>query len=197
MFTSRAEHRLLLREDNADRRLTEKGHQLGLVDDIAFNRFNAKMRLIEEGKQWCRTTWLSSNKESKERFQNLGLQPLKNKSSIEQLLRRPEIGWDILKDLYIDETMPNYSSEVIEQIVTDIKYAGYLQREESRVNKSKKLAHIKIPVDMNFFLPGISIEVAERLTAASPPTLASASRLPGITPAAIDTLVIYLSKHNY
>ena len=196
MFTSRAEHRLLLREDNADRRLTEKGHQLGLVDDIAFNRFNAKMRLIEKGKQWCRTTWLSSNKESKERFQNLGLQPLKNKSSIEQLLRRPEIGWDILKDLYIDEPIPSYSSEVIEQIVTDIKYAGYLQREESRVNKSKKLARIKIPVDMNFFLPGISIEVAERLTAATPPTLASASRLPGITPAAIDTLVIYLSKHN-
>ena len=196
MFTSRAEHRLLLREDNADRRLTEKGHQLGLVDEIAFDRFNAKMRLIEEGKQWCRTTWLSSNKESKERFQNLGLQPLKNKSSIEQLLRRPEIGWDILKDLYIDEPIPSYSSEVIEQIVTDIKYAGYLQREESRVNKSKKLAHIKIPIDMNFFLPGISTEVAERLTAATPPTLASASRLPGITPAAIDTLVVYLSKNT-
>ena len=194
MFTSRAEHRLLLREDNADRRLTEKGHRLGLVNDTAFERFKIKMQQVEEGKLWCRTTWLSSNKESKERFQNLGIQPLKNKSSVEQLLRRPEIGWSLLKDLYVDEPIPTYSSEVIEQIVTDIKYAGYLQREESRVAQSKKLAHIKVPGDMNFFLPGISTEVAERLTAATPPNLASASRLPGITPAAIDTLVIYLSK---
>ena len=152
------------------------------------------MHQIEEGKRWCRTTWLSSNKESKERFLKAGLQPLKNKSSIEQLLRRPEIQWNMLQTLYVDAPIPTYSDEVIEQIVTDIKYAGYLQREESRVAQSKKLAHIKIPVDMNFFLPGISTEVAERLTAATPPNLASASRLPGITPAAIDTLVIHLSK---
>ena len=99
----------------------------------------------------------------------------------------------MLQTLYVDAPIPNYSSEVIEQIVTDIKYAGYLQREESRVAQSK-LAHIKIPANMNFFLPGISTEVAERLTAATPPNLASASRLPGITPAAIDTLVVHLSK---
>ena len=194
MFTSRAEHRLLLREDNADRRLTQKGYELGLVDDASFERFKAKMADIEAGKLWCRTTWLSSNKESKERFEKLGLQPLKNKSSIEQLLRRPEIQWHMLQDLYAERPMPRFSDEVIEQIVTDIKYAGYLQREESRVAQSKKLAHIKIPTDMNYFLPGISTEVAERLTAATPPNLASASRLPGITPAAIDTLVIHLSK---
>ena len=90
--------------------------------------------------------------------------------------------------------IPSYSNEVIEQIVTDIKYAGYLQREEARVAQSKKLAHIKVPSEMNFFLPGISTEVAERLTQANPPTLASAARLPGITPAAIDALVVHLSK---
>ena len=191
MFTSRAEHRLLLREDNADRRLTEKGHQLGLVDDNAFARFR-KDAQIEDGKRWCRTTWLSSNKESKARFQQANLQPLKNKSSIEQLLRRPKIEWTMLQTLYVDAPIPNYSSEVIEQIMLDIKYAGYLQREESRVAQSK-LAHIKIPANMNFFLPGISTEVAERLTAQHH-HLASASRLPGITPAAIDTLVVYLSK---
>ena len=194
MFTSRAEHRLLLREDNADRRLTQKGYKLGLVDDAAFERFNNKMTAIHTGKHWCRTTWLSSNKESKERFLKLGLQPLKNKTSIEQLLRRPQIQWNMLADLYAEGPMPDFTSEVIEQIVTDIKYAGYLQREESRVAQSRKLAHIKIPTNMDFFLPGISTEVAERLTAATPPNLASASRLPGITPAAIDTLVVHLSK---
>ena len=196
MFTSRAEHRLLLREDNADRRLTEKGHQIGLVDDVAFERFQNKMAEIEQGKRWCRTTWISSNKESKERFQKIGIHPLKNKSAVEQLLRRPEVDWEMLSDLYVEESVPNYSNEVIEQIVTDIKYAGYLQREESRVAQSKKLAHIKIPKNMDFFLPGISIEVAERLTEATPPNLASASRLPGITPAAIDTLVVFLSNNR-
>ena len=84
----------------------------------------------------------------------------------------------MLETLYVTDGS-NYSHEVIEQIVTDIKYAGYLQREESRVAQSRKLAHIKIPKNMDFFLPGISTEVAERLTAATPPNLASASRLPG------------------
>ncbi len=193
MFTSRAEHRLLLREDNADRRLTKKGFELGLVDDKAHQRFQQKMEQINQGKQWCRNTWVSSNKESQHRFLTIGLQPPKNKTSVEQLLRRPEIDWSTLPRL-VEETIPEFPTEVIEQIVTDIKYAGYLQREESRVAQTRKLSHIKIPQGMNYFIPGISTEVAERLTAATPPNLASASRLPGITPAAIDTLVIYLSK---
>ena len=193
MFTSRAEHRLLLREDNADRRLTAKGFELGLVDENAHQRYQEKMSQINEGKTWCVQTFVSSDKDSSERFKALGLQPLKNKSSIEQILRRPEIQWEMLVSLCgID--IPSYSDEVIEQIVTDIKYAGYLQREEARVSQSKKLAHIKVPSEMNFFLPGISTEVAERLTKANPPNLASASRLPGITPAAIDALVVHLSK---
>ena len=84
------------------------------------------------------------------------------------MLRRPGINWSMLETLYVDDSIPNYSHEVIEQIVTDIKYAGYLQREERRVAQSKKLAHIKIPKNMDFFTR-ISTEVAERLTAATPP----------------------------
>ena len=193
MFTSRAEHRLLLREDNADRRLTEKGYQFGLVSEPAYKRFQHKMEQIEEGKRWCRHTWVSCNKESKARFESANLRPPKNKTSVEQLLRRPEIDWSTLSQL-VESVIPEFNAEVLEQIVTDIKYAGYLQREESRVAQTRKLSHIKIPTDMDYFLPGISTEVAERLTAATPPNLASAARLPGITPAAIDTLVIHLSK---
>ena len=193
MFTSRAEHRLLLREDNADRRLTEKGYQIGLVPQLDYLRYQEKMTQINEGKIWCRTTTISCNRESAERFKQLGLRPLKNKSAIEQILRRPEINWSMLEAL-TGIPIPEYSIEVIEQIVTDIKYAGYLQREESRIAQTKKLSHIKIPKDMNYFIPGISTEVAERLTAAQPVNLAGAARLPGITPAAIDTLVIFLRK---
>ena len=126
------------------------------------------MANINEGKTWCVQTFISNDKESAERFRAMGLQPLKNKSSIEQILRRPEVQWNMLASL-CDIDTPSYSDEVIEQIVTDIKYAGYLQREEARVAQSKIIAHIKVTSEMNFFLPGISTEVAERLTKASRP----------------------------
>ena len=193
MFSSRAEHRLLLREDNADRRLTEKGYQLGLVTQEQYDTYQQKIKQIAEILQWCQENWVSSNKESLERFSNKGIQPLKNKSTIEQILRRPDVEWADLAVLTGLE-MPLVSEEVIEQVVTDIKYAGYLQREESRVKQSRKLANIEIPSTMDFHLPGISNEVAEKLRTARPPNLASAARLPGITPASIDILAIHLSK---
>lgn len=193
MFSSRAEHRLLLREDNADRRLTPKGYQLGLVDEEQYELFQQKMALIAETLEWCQQTFISSNKESAAKFAELGLSPLKNKTSVEQLLRRPNIEWSDLSKL-CDEAIPQIADEIIEQVITDIKYAGYLKREEGRATQTQKLAHIKIPENMDFYLPGISTEVAEKLTKSRPPNLASAARIPGITPAAIDTLVIYLGK---
>lgn len=195
MFSSRAEHRLLLREDNADRRLTPKGYELGIVSEQQWRAFSDKLDIIEKVKEWCHQRVLSSNKESKERFLTLGLPPLKNKSSIAQLLRRPEIEWFMLKDL-CDEEPPNLSLEIIEQVMTDIKYEGYLNREQRRSQETEKLSKIKIPENMDFNIPGISNEVAERLKKAQPPNVATAAKMPGITPAAIDRLIIFLSKRK-
>ena len=195
MFSSRAEHRLLLREDNADRRLTPKGYALGIISDIQWNRFQEKLLLIEEAKDWCHRTMISSKKESRERFIALNLTPLKNKSSIAQLLRRPEIEWYMLEHL-CEEQPPKLSQEIIEQVMTDIKYEGYLDREKRRSRETEKLSKIIIPKNMDFNIPGISNEVAERLKKAQPTNIATAAKLPGITPAAIDRLIIYLSKNK-
>ena len=193
MFSSRAEHRLLLREDNADRRLTPKGHEFGIITEDRWLKFQEKLQRINKAKEWCHKTMISSNKESKKRFIELGLSPLKNKTSITQLLRRPKIQWSMLE--YLSEAIiPELSAEVIEQVMTDIKYEGYLNRERKRSRNTEKLSKIKIPLNMDFNIPGISNEVAERLRKAEPINIATAATLPGITPAAIDRLVIHLSS---
>ena len=195
MFSSRAEHRLLLREDNADRRLLEKGYLLGLVSETAWLRFQEKKQAIKDILEWCTSTHILANQSSKHRFEMLNFTPLKNKSSLYQLLKRPEIFWEHLS-LLTDLEIPHASDEVLEQVVTDIKYEGYLKREQRRAEQTQKLYQILLPADLDFRIPGISNEVAERLEQTRPSNLATAAKLPGITPAAIDTLVIYLSKQR-
>jgi tRNA uridine 5-carboxymethylaminomethyl modification enzyme len=193
MFSSRAEHRLTLREDNADRRLSPIGTHYGLLDEEETKRFNGKIKKIEETHQWCKSTSIRPDKTIQSRFKARKLPPPKGKSTIEELLRRPEINWAMLNDLLGLET-PEITQMVVEQIETDIKYSGYLEREARRTAQTKRLSAIKIPDDMTFKLPGISNEVAERLGSARPATLATAARLPGVTPAAIDILAIHLAK---
>ena len=195
MFSSRAEHRLLLREDNADRRLLEKGYLIGLVSEEAWQRFQSKNNDIKSIKQWCETTKIIANQESAKRFESFNFRPLRNKSSISQLLKRPEVFWEHLSPL-TELEIPDASKEVLEQVVTDIKYEGYLKREQRRAEQTQKLSQINLPANFNFRIPGISNEVAERLEASRPQNIATAAKLPGITPAAIDTLVIYIEKHR-
>ena len=193
MFSSRAEHRLLLREDNADRRLMPLGRRLGLLSEDAWERFSSKMEAIERSRSWCAATTVTPNAATRARLSALSMAAIKNRVSIEELIRRPEVDWGTIGVLCPDR--PEVDEHVAEQVVTDIKYAGYLKRERQRAARTRRMTAARIDPTMDFRLPGISNEVAECLERARPDTLGAASRLPGITPAAIDLLAIHLARH--
>ena len=148
MFSSRAEHRLRLREDNADRRLTPLGRSVGLVDDEQWARFEAKMESIERVQTWCDSSFLLPNDEGQRRLAALQLAPIKNKTSVSQLLRRPEMEWSHLDALGL--STPEASEEVIEQVVTDTRYSGYLKREDIRAENTRKMEAVKCPPKWTF-----------------------------------------------
>lgn len=192
MFSSRAEHRLLLREDNADRRLMPLARAQGLLSDAAWTRFQAKAAAITAAEAWCGQAALMPDADTVARFEQRGLAPPRNKVTAAELLRRPELDWAGLGDLFPDA--PDLDDVVAEQVVTDLKYAGYLAREEARAARARRMEAVRLPDGLDFRLPGISHEVAERLQASRPATLGAAARLPGVTPAAIDLLAVHLSR---
>jgi tRNA uridine 5-carboxymethylaminomethyl modification enzyme len=193
MFSSRAEHRLLLREDNADRRLMPRARDLGLLDDEAWARFEKKREDIERTVRWCEGTTVSPDEATSARFAAIGWALPKNKVSAAALLRRPEIAF---ADLSAILPLPDVDAEVAEQVETDLKYEGYLQREEARAERTRKMTQLALPPDLDFALPGLSHEVSERLRKARPATLGAAARLPGITPAAVDLLALHLARRQ-
>ncbi|MEL6342649.1 MAG: tRNA uridine-5-carboxymethylaminomethyl(34) synthesis enzyme MnmG [Myxococcota bacterium] len=193
MFSSRAEHRLLLREDNADRRLTPLGRGVGLVGDAQWARFQEKTAQIAAAMAWCEHHSLTPTADVVARFNALNSAPPKKRITAQEALRRPELRWDDLTALF-DDPIPDISAEAAEQVMTDIKYEGYLRREAQRAARTRKMAAVRLAADMDFRIPGISHEVAERLEAARPRTLGAAARLPGVTPAAIDLLAVQLAR---
>ena len=194
MFSSRAEHRLLLREDNADRRLMPAAWALGLLSPSAWARFEAKARRIAQAEAWCATASLRPDAPTRARFEALGMAVPGNRVGPADLLRRPEADWSTIRSLWPDA--PALDAEVAEQVVTDNKYVGYLRRERSRAAQARRMAAVTLPRDLDYTLPGLSNEVAERLRAARPADLGAASRLPGITPAAIDILAVHLARRS-
>jgi tRNA uridine 5-carboxymethylaminomethyl modification enzyme len=192
MFPSRAEHRLLLREDNADRRLTAIGQRLGLVGEDRWVGFVEKRAAIEAAERWAQERSLLPDAETVARFDALGLARPKNRTTIAQLLKRPELDWQTVGRLVEDR--PEVAEDVAHQVVTDLKYEGYLARERARVERARKMEGVRIPDGLGFRMPGISTEVAERLESARPETLGAAARLPGVTPAAIDVLALALHR---
>ncbi|MFT5682030.1 MAG: tRNA uridine 5-carboxymethylaminomethyl modification enzyme [Myxococcota bacterium] len=192
MFSSRAEHRLLLREDNADRRLMPLAREIGALDAATWATFEAKEAAIAGCKAWCEATAFTPDVATIARFDAAELTRIRKKTTIAELMRRPEITWADIGKLTAEQ--PEVAPVVVEQVVTDIRYAGYLRREETRAARTRKMAAVTIREEMSYRLPGISNEVAERLERARPQTLGAAARLPGITPAAIDLLAIHISR---
>ena len=192
MFTSRAEHRLLLREDNADRRLMPRGRELGLVDDESWARFQAREQAIQAAKEQLGQK-VSPNKTQLQIFEEHRLGPLKKPSSLTEILRRPEVRYSMLQPLF---GLPELSEQEVEQVETDIKYEGYLERERARAEQVRKLSGVSLAKVPFARVPGLSSEAIERLQNHLPETLASASRLPGITPAAITALAVFLSHEG-
>ncbi|MBT2919699.1 tRNA uridine-5-carboxymethylaminomethyl(34) synthesis enzyme MnmG [Vibrio anguillarum] len=196
MFTSRAEYRLLLREDNADLRLTEKARELGLVDDARWARFNQKMENMEIERQRLKQTWMNPNSVGVDALNALLKTPMSREASGEDLLRRPEITYQQLTSL--ESFAPALTdSEAAEQVEIQIKYDGYIQRQQDEIDKSLRHEHTKLPLDLDYKqVKGLSNEVILKLNNAKPETVGIASRISGITPAAISILLVYLKKQG-
>ncbi|OCA61921.1 tRNA uridine(34) 5-carboxymethylaminomethyl synthesis enzyme MnmG [Aeromonas piscicola] len=196
MFTSRAEYRLLLREDNADLRLTAIGRELGLVDDERWGKFNVKMEQVELEQQRMRSTWIHPQHPSLEAVNALVNTPLTREQSLEELLRRPEVTYDAL--MAIEGVGPALSDRAAaDQVEIQIKYAGYIERQHDEVEKQLRNENTLLPLDMNYRdVNGLSNEVIAKLSDARPQTIGQASRISGITPAAISILLVHLKKHG-
>jgi tRNA uridine 5-carboxymethylaminomethyl modification enzyme len=196
MFTSRAEYRLLLREDNADIRLTEKGRSVGLVDDLRWQRFNEKMENIELERQRLKDTWVQKDHTYAEQVNKLLKSPMSKEASLEDLIRRPEVRYEDL--MKIEGLGPEIADkQASEQIEIQTKYAGYIDRQLDEIAKKNRNENTLIPFDFNYQqISGLSNEVVAKLKDARPETIGKASRISGITPAAISLLLVYLKKHG-
>lgn len=196
MFTSRAEYRLLLREDNADIRLTAKGRELGLVDDARWAAFNEKMEIIEKETQRLKETWIHKDHVAVEQVNALLKTPLTREASLEDLIRRPEIRYNDL--MAIDGLGSEFDNQAaLEQVEIHTKYAGYIARQQDEINKQLRHEQTVLPKDFDYStVSGLSNEVVAKLTDSRPDTIGQASRISGITPAAISLLLVYLKKQG-
>ncbi|APD91604.1 tRNA uridine-5-carboxymethylaminomethyl(34) synthesis enzyme MnmG [Alteromonas mediterranea] len=196
MFTSRAEYRLLLREDNADSRLTAMGREIGLVDDARWAKFNDKMEAVESELQRLRGQWIHPDHAATPQLNTMLKNPVSREHSLEELIRRPEMTYGQLME--IESVGPGLEDPIAaEQVEIQIKYAGYIARQMDEIAKTQRHENTLLPIDMDFSkISGLSNEVVAKLTEARPETIGKASRISGITPAAISLLLVYLKKHG-
>ena len=195
MFTSRAEYRLVLREDNADLRLREIGHRLGLVKEPAYQRFVQKRETIERELGRLAERKVYPSRETNARLAGQGLGEISQPATLKQLLRRPEVDWDALRR--IDPSIDDLPEAVKEELSIQVKYEGYIAQELREVERFKRLEQDRISEKFDYELvPNLSKEVLEKLKKVRPASLGQAGRIPGMTPAAISILQIFLKKEK-
>ncbi len=194
MFTSRAEYRLLLREDNADLRLTAKGRDLGLVDDARWERFARKRDAIEQESRRLATTWVHPSTPQAASLEPKLKAPLTREYSLADLLKRPGICY---RDIAGLKGQPLADEQAAEQVEIQAKYAGYIDRQQEEVERLRRFENTVLPASLDYAaVDGLSHEVRQKLSEARPETLARAGRIPGVTPAAVSLLLIYLKKRG-
>ena len=194
MFTSRAEFRLLLRQDNADLRLTPAGRELGLVDDERWTAFTARRDAVERAVARARSSRLHPGTDAAAALEAATGERLEREATLEQLLRRPDVGW---RDLEAATGAEPLAEDVAEQVEVQIKYEGYIARQQMEIDRLKRHEETPLPADLDYgAVGGLSSEVRQKLEQARPETLARASRIPGVTPAAVSQLLIHLKKRE-
>jgi len=193
MFTSRVEYRLIVREDNADKRLAHDGHRFGLLSDDEYGRVIEKYAAIDSEIEHLRMTRIPPGTALDQVLEKAQSAPLKQAVSLYDLLKRPEINYDMISSF--DGTLKNLGRAVIAQVEYEIKYEGFIHRQQKEVEKFRHIEYIKIPEGFIFKdIPGLSKEITEKLNRFNPMTLGAANRISGVTPAAITLLMIYLKK---
>ena len=195
MMTSRAEYRLLLRQDNADLRLTKIGHEVGLIDDNRYEKLLIKEKMIEEEIQRLQHTTIGGKKEVQKLLEQYGSTLLQSGSTLADLLKRPELSYDILAP--IDEDRQNLPEDVCEQVNISLKYEGYITRQQKQVIQYQKLENRKIPEDIDYTkVNSLRKEAVQKLDDLRPISVGQASRISGVSPADISVLLIYLEHYN-
>ena len=195
MMTSRAEYRLLLRQDNADMRLTKIGYEVGLVDKERYDYICKKEKLIDEEIERLENYKIGAAKENQDILESLNSSPLKTATTLAELIRRPELNYDLIKPL--DHERPELSDDVREQVNINIKYKGYIERQKKQVENFKKLENKKIPEDFDYSKVGsLRIEAAQKLAFYKPISIGQASRISGVSPADISVLLIYMEQNK-
>ena len=195
MMTSRSEYRLLLRQDNADLRLTEIGHEIGLISDERYKDFLNKKSLIEAEIERINSINIPPSSEVNSLLEKCGATPIKTGVKLAELIRRPELDYFLLAD--IDKGREALPQDVAEQVNIQIKYEGYIQKQEAQAKKSAKTEKVKIPSDLDFLsIDGLRLEARQKMDKIKPLTLGQASRISGVSPADIDVLYIHLVKNR-
>jgi len=195
MMTSRSEYRLLLRQDNADRRLTPIGHEIGLISNERYNKYLEKLDLIEKEKERVQNTVLSPNEKLNELLVSRETSPMVTGAHLIDLLKRPQLNYELLTEF--DAERPDLPYEIFEQVEIDVKYEGYIKRQQAQVNEMHRLEVKKLPENIDYSsISGLRLESREKLTKIKPHNIGQASRISGVSPSDISVLLIYLEKEG-